>query len=160
MTEWRKVDGYENYLVGDNGEVFDIENNCIRKQYIRGPYKIVSLKKGDKYKIESTHRIVAMVFSERKEYQNEVNHKDGNKLNNCASNLEWVSRSENIRHRIYELNEYTPIGKPQAVKCVETGIVYRSHAEAARETGCNRKSISACISGKLKHTGGYTWIKA
>lgn len=46
------------------------------------------------------HRLVAIAFLDRFEGKNEVNHIDGNKLNNCIDNLEWVSSSENKKHAI------------------------------------------------------------
>ena len=49
-------------------------------------------------KTESVHRIVAKCFCPNPHGYNEVNHIDGNKLNNDASNLEWCSRVENVRH--------------------------------------------------------------
>lgn len=47
---------------------------------------------------ETVHRLVAFAFLGRPPARHEVNHKDGNKLNNLPSNLEWCSRAENIRH--------------------------------------------------------------
>ena len=44
------------------------------------------------------HRLVAQHFCEGYQKDLVVNHKDGNKLNNCANNLEWVTRSENDLH--------------------------------------------------------------
>lgn len=47
------------------------------------------------------HRLVANAFIEKNNLlQSEVNHKDGNKKNNCVSNLEWCSSSENKIHAI------------------------------------------------------------
>jgi len=44
------------------------------------------------------HRIVAKHFLDSQNGKNEVNHIDGNKLNNNADNLEWCTKSENIKH--------------------------------------------------------------
>ena len=46
------------------------------------------------------HRVVAAYFCENPNNVNVVNHIDGNKLNNRADNLEWVTQSENINHAI------------------------------------------------------------
>lgn len=44
------------------------------------------------------HRMVAEVWCDRPEGTTQVNHKDGNKGNNCAENLEWVTPKENVQH--------------------------------------------------------------
>ena len=46
------------------------------------------------------HRLVAIAYIENKENKKEVNHIDGNKLNNCIDNLEWISSSENKQHAL------------------------------------------------------------
>ena len=48
------------------------------------------------------HRLVAEVFLNKIDGL-EVNHKDGNKHNNCVDNLEWVTKSENMLHRTHVL---------------------------------------------------------
>ena len=51
-------------------------------------------------------------------------------------------------------------GKVRKVKCVETGKVYESAAEAGRKTGVSAGGISACCRGSQKTAGGYRWIYA
>ena len=63
-------------------------------------YMMVCLRcMDDKSRTVKIHRIVATIFVPgQNKIFNEVNHKDGNKSNNNASNLEWTTRSANIRH--------------------------------------------------------------
>jgi hypothetical protein len=53
------------------------------------------------------HRLVAQHFVPNPNGYEEVNHKDGNKQNNCADNLEWCSRSHNVKHS-FEVGLKTP----------------------------------------------------
>lgn len=56
---------------------------------------------------------------------------------------------------------YTPTGNPvtppKPVKCMETGIIYKSIKEAARQTGLASNKISYCCRGIRRSTGGYHW---
>jgi hypothetical protein len=61
-------------------------------------YKYFNIKIDKKYKILKLHRLVAKYFLDNLNSYKEINHKDGNKLNNNVLNLEWCSRSHNIKH--------------------------------------------------------------
>lgn len=61
-----------------------------------GNYLGFKVNKGTKY----VHRLVATHFVPRVDGKTIVNHKDGNKLNNRADNLEWCTQAENIAHSI------------------------------------------------------------
>jgi len=68
------------------------------KPSIDGGYKRVAIMLNGKLKTKKVHRLVAEHFCINDNPLNVVNHKDGNKLNNNADNLEWVSHKENVRH--------------------------------------------------------------
>lgn len=81
-----------NLLVGDQGTIY--REGKLAKQYpTYDGYLQVGLKKAS----IKTHRLVAMCWVPgRTEERNEVNHKDFNRTNNCAENLEWVTHTENV----------------------------------------------------------------
>ena len=61
-------------------------------------YEIVVLRKNNKSKSCSVHRLVAIAFIENESRKRCVNHVDGNKRNNSVGNLEWSTHSENNQH--------------------------------------------------------------
>lgn len=69
----------------------------ILKQSISNEYYSITLNNGTKKRF-SVHRLVALAFIPNPENKEQVNHKDGNKLNNMKSNLEWNTKSENQLH--------------------------------------------------------------
>jgi hypothetical protein len=99
------IKGYRNYLIYSNGVIEKCSNWARRGGKNISPVKTkkgylrVSLMNKDGKKSFMVHRIVAEHFVKGKTKENKfVNHKDCNKLNNNASNLEWCSHSFNMRH--------------------------------------------------------------
>lgn len=75
-----------------------IFNEKILKPQLTNKYYSVMLSKNGKIKLMKIHRLVLTAFKENKENKSQVNHIDGNKLNNNIENLEWCTVSENITH--------------------------------------------------------------
>jgi hypothetical protein len=151
---WKTI--YERYEVSESGVVRNKENGKQLKTFVNDTgYKIVSLWINNKDKKFRVHRLVAEAFIPNLENKPQINHIDGNKLNNYVGNLEWATNSENIMHRYYNLG----LGTMRKVRCVETGVVYQSQKEAERKTGINGANISSCCRHRPRYftAGGYHW---
>jgi hypothetical protein len=90
--------GKPNYFVSNKGR---FKNNMGKITIFKNndSYLTITIKNKNKTIVHQLHRIVSKLFVPNKD-ENKlfVNHIDGNKLNNCADNLEWVTKSENTKH--------------------------------------------------------------
>jgi predicted XRE-type DNA-binding protein len=99
----RPLQGFDKYLITETGSIIVKATQQVRKlQTDKQGYAFIVLlndsKDGNKYASKSVHRLVALEFLANPDNKPEVNHIDGNKLNNCVTNLEWVTRKENMKH--------------------------------------------------------------
>lgn len=94
------IDGYDGqYLVSNKGQVFTMHKKRLMNQTENEKgYLSVEFLKDGKRKRFKVHRLVAQAFIDNPNLYKEINHIDGNKKNNEAENLEWCSRSENLKH--------------------------------------------------------------
>lgn len=92
---------YNNIEVSNIGRLRNSRNGHIYAQTINheGYYGVcISLGGRSNKKMFKVHKAVAEAFINNPDNKPHVNHKDGNKLNNNANNLEWITNQENIIH--------------------------------------------------------------
>jgi membrane-anchored protein YejM (alkaline phosphatase superfamily) len=139
----KDIKGYEGlYYVTDTGEVWSYDRIhfvTIRNKFgvIKGKkmkfsisnsgYPKIVLTKNKLTKTFTIHRLVAIAFCKNRKNKPDVNHIDGNKLNNNSSNLEWVTKSENTRHAIKLGSHRTVFVKGHKIKVSDT----QSHHQAS-----------------------------
>ena len=158
MIEWKPVAGFEQYYeISNMGDVLSVRSHRIRKpvRNKKNGYLQVVLC-GDKHKKTMyVHRLVADAFVDNPNGYNFVNHKDENKLNCDASNLEWCTKEYNNTY-----NDKTQRCCKGVVQ-VDPNTGEEKHWQSARkahEAGiAHYKNISACCRGLRFTAGGYIW---
>lgn len=157
MELWRKVRDYENYEISTHGRVMNTwRNKILAPNKNTWGYLGVSLYKNGIEKRFQIHRLVAQAFLENPLEKNEVNHIDGDKTNNCITNLEWVTRSENMKHahqnNLMDISKaYKMSSKTQGTKLTvfdkKSGIkkTFKNGAEASKYFGHSLSYFSKLI---------------
>jgi hypothetical protein len=125
-----------NYKVNDNGYI---------RVYIQN-------------KTYALHRLVALTFIENLETKEQVNHIDGNKLNNAVTNLEWNTCSENNLHK-FKIG----LGNNFTRKITQYDLQmnkikdFNSIIEASKELNIGKSNIRGVLSNKNKSAGGFVF---
>lgn len=118
-----------------------VHQRVLRQVIDRDGYRVVQNVK--------VHRAVAMAFVPNPENKPQVNHIDGNKANNCAENLEWVTQNENMKHA-------SVMGLAKHICVVrDDGETYPTVTEAAKANGISVSCVSAVLHGYQKSAGGH-----
>lgn len=104
------------------------------------------------------HRLIAMTFLTNSENKEQVNHKDGNKINNCVNNLEFVTNKENQIHKFQN-----GLGNNFTRKIKQYDLngnfikEYVSIALAAKDMQLSKSSIRGVLINYRKTAGGFIW---
>ena len=173
---WKPIKGYEGlYEVSNLGRVRSLDKvlpvfvngthatrvrrGVIRRQHVGRGYHYVLLRDGGKDKNFRVHRLVAEAFVPNPQNLPQVNHKDEDKGNNRADNLEWCSSSYNHRYGTTIERAADKIRRPVVQLSMDGSEIreFESVTKAAESVNTSSCQISRACNGKSKTAKGYRW---
>ena len=162
LGQVRSLDRYVPALCNRNGEIRNYlrRGKVLKQRKVFGGYMVVSFTVSETGTHENrfVHRLVAQAFVPGYREDLDVNHKDEDKTNNRADNLEWVTQSYNCKYghlndKNIALRSVSVIGTDKSGR----EFVFFSMAKAEIETGINKAHICQCCKGERLTAGGYSW---
>lgn len=149
---FKDIPNFENrYAISNFGRVYSYFSKQFVPQHINnsGYYRVACYKNSKCTKFY-VHRLVALLFCDGYFENAVVNHKDGNKLNNLCTNLEWVTRSYNVKDGKKFVKSFDNI-KPTLCYINNELHYFYSRAECARFLNIKPMRILY----RQKHYNGY-----
>lgn len=147
----KDVSGHPGYKVSADGDVFDKHGEKVNVYLCSGGYPTVSI--GGSYRGTRVHRLVAAAFLENYNPGLHVNHIDGNKKNNNASNLEMVTNSENLAHAWRTGLCQPKYGDEIAFEARRLATLRLGQREIAEATGTSVAWVGEVLNGRVKRYG-------
>lgn len=173
MEIWKEIKDYEGfYEISNTGCIRSVKRivtysngiNHLYKSKVLSPsicngYYKVTLHKNGLKKTHSVHRLVAEAFIDNPKKLPCVNHKDENRLNNNADNLEWCTIKYNSNYGNAQIKKAKKCFKPLCQLDLNGNVIklWNSMTDVEKELGIKIASISNNIHGHSKSAGGYKW---
>lgn len=144
----------DRYFINKNGELFTNFGKKQMKDSLKNGYvKNELIHKNGKSKQYFRHRLVMMCFAPNQKAKDlQVNHKDGNKTNNCFDNLEWCTNKENQLHAIKlglkvgmkgQNNPANKLLQSQVIDIINDLLNHVPYSILCKKYNCSKSTISA-----------------
>lgn len=165
MQIWKDIEGYKgHYQISNYGNVRSLKKDAflMKGGYLKG-YKIISLWKNGTGKMFRVHRLVAAAFIPNPENKPCIDHIDGDRTNNHADNLRWVTAKENSNNynapNTYKGKKINKGGKAVLQYDLEGNFIkeWVTTMEIQRQLNYHRSNISNCCNGLVKTAYNYIW---
>lgn len=162
MENWKVINDFPNYEISNFGNIRN-KTKLLKIVPNKQGYNIVVLCNGGIRKTINVHRLVAAAFVPNPENKPCIDHIDGDRANNHADNLRWVTVKENQNNPITKSKWIGKKAKPhheKAVEQIKNGIVvnvFVSIQEAARKGNFSATAICKVCKGKGNLHKGYKW---
>ena len=165
MQIWKDIEGYKgHYQISNYGNVRSLKKDAflMKGGYLKG-YKIINLWKNGTGKMFRVHRLVAAAFIPNPENKPCIDHIDGNRTNNHADNLRWVTAKENSNNynapNTYKGKKINKGGKAVLQYDLEGNFIkeWVTTMEIQRQLNYHRSNISNCCNGLVKTAYNYIW---
>lgn len=172
---WKDIPEYEDFYQASNlGNIKNKRTSRILKPYKnkKNKYMYSHLSKNGVGKVIRTHKLIAKTFILNPHNYNIINHIDGDKSNNKASNLEWCSQKHNVNEAWrLGLSKVSDIQRKKASAFCKNKTkkvaqydkngklikIYKSQKEASYENNISKTAINNNVCGYSKSAGGYIW---
>ena len=170
MKEMRSIEGYEDYYITRDGEVWSKKGEKLKQRKLQknqqGYYMITLMSPRKGFLVS---RLVLATYKEKVKGKDFCNHIDGNKRNNNIKNLEWCTIEENNRHSVEVLgnpplpNNFKGKDAPRAMRYTLSSrdqcSTYETLAEAVKQSGHSAYQIYNSLKYGNKLRVNYLWTK-
>lgn len=157
--DWKPIKDYEYlYEIHWRGVVRNAGTKMLLRSGLAGNgYFTVALYKDKKPKTHTIHTLVASHFVSNPKSKRCVNHKDGNKINNHVSNLEYATHGENNSHAIRTGLKRKSIEPKGVIQMDMDGNEIARYPTSEHVPGFRSGNICLVCRGKRNQHGGYKW---
>lgn len=176
---WKPVVGWEDYYIVSNMQrivflgrtvkngngVRNIPPKLCKPTIKNNGYLYIDLWANNKRRREYIHRIVAMAWIDNPNGYTQIDHRDGNRVNNSIENLRWctyaINNSNPISKMKYAISRVEDKTKSVEIACVKDGILLKVYPYAATvaDDDFSPACVRLCLHGKMKSHKGFQWMR-